>query len=524
MVVVCSMELSGIKITEKWFLFFPLLFAIYPIIFLYSHNVQELLFSQLYVPVAVALIATLICWLLLSFLIKDTIKTGVIITIFIISFFTYGVLFDWLTSLNFFTVKHRHILPIVLFITGYVVYFVYGIKNKEFFFNLAKILTGMILVLLIFSVGTAIPYEIKKMEYSHQNLVSTENQVFVNQSSVNTSSEYPDIYYIILDEYASSSTIKEIWGYDNSEFEDNLKNKGFFIAENSTSRYATTELSLDTSLNMEYAGPKISHEEFHKIILENKIDSYLGYPSIDEYKRIRENKVFHYLKSKNYTIISLDGFYSAKPVVGHMNADIHYDYIFEKKVILIDDFSFLVIEKSMLRSVNYLFQMNTMIGSYDVNRYSTQYIITKLKEIPKIKGPKFVYVHIMVPHTPFLFDQAGNQVNSENQNNWRDKEHYLNQYIFITNQIPSVVDNIITQSNNPPIIILQSDHGPRPFSGAQQGKTLDIPLIDMHKIFNAYYFPDGKNDVLYSNISPVNSFRVIFNKYFNENFTLLEDE
>ena len=40
---------------------------------------------------------------------------------------------------------------------------------------------------------------------------------------------------------------------------------------------------------------------------------------------------------------------------------------------------------------------------------------------------------------------------------------------------------------------------------------------------NAYYVPEGNETNLYDGISPVNTFRVIFNDYFNSNFELLED-
>jgi hypothetical protein len=40
---------------------------------------------------------------------------------------------------------------------------------------------------------------------------------------------------------------------------------------------------------------------------------------------------------------------------------------------------------------------------------------------------------------------------------------------------------------------------------------------------NAYYFPDQNYAALYPAISPVNSFRVIFNQYFGTDLELLED-
>ena len=41
-----------------------------------------------------------------------------------------------------------------------------------------------------------------------------------------------------------------------------------------------------------------------------------------------------------------------------------------------------------------------------------------------------------------------------------DKKNYINSLIFTNNKIDSIVDEILSNSYEPPIIILQSDHGP----------------------------------------------------------------
>ena len=51
-----------------------------------------------------------------------------------------------------------------------------------------------------------------------------------------------DIYYIIVDGYASSSTLEEIYGYDNHEFTDYLTERGFYVASESRSNYAKSTL------------------------------------------------------------------------------------------------------------------------------------------------------------------------------------------------------------------------------------------------------------------------------------------
>ena len=86
---------------------------------------------------------------------------------------------------------------------------------------------------------------------------------------------------------------------------------------------------------------------------------------------------------------------------------------------------------------------------------------------------------------------------------------------------------MLLNSEVPPIIILQADEGPFPprlkliQDWAQAtGKELKIKM----GILNAYYLPGIDKNVLYPSITPVNSFRIVFNLYFNINFELLPDE
>jgi hypothetical protein len=182
-------KLSELRLSEKWFYIFPPLCALYPVIFLYSNNVQELLLSQIWIPVVTALIASVICWALLSFLMKDSLKAGLITTIFIVIFFTYGILFDGLVSSNLFTVKNRHILPVILYIACMAGYAIYTIKNRDMIKNSAKFITVIIVMLLLLNVVTIIPHELNKIALSSQSSSSTLNASLLDQSG-----DYQDIY------------------------------------------------------------------------------------------------------------------------------------------------------------------------------------------------------------------------------------------------------------------------------------------------------------------------------------------
>jgi len=103
----------------------------------------------------------------------------------------------------------------------------------------------------------------------------------------------------------------------------------------------------------------------------------------------------------------------------------------------------------------------------------------------------------------------------------------LNQLIFVNNKIKIIIDEILSKSEVAPIIILQADHGPT--AALSQGmldgwhNPTDTMLRERMRIFNAYYLPQVGNDLLYKSITPVNTFRLVFNLYFGTNYELLSD-
>jgi hypothetical protein len=145
--------------------------------------------------------------------------------------------------------------------------------------------------------------------------------------------------------------------------------------------------------------------------------------------------------------------------------------------------------------------------------------LEKLQEIPVLPGPKFVFAHLVIPHQPFVFGPDGEQLviperllKGRTYYTVRDYQTgYTNQVAFISDRIAQVVQSILANSSVPPVIMIQGDHGPS-----------HADITDRMTILNAYYFP-GKESTLYPEITPVNSFRLLFNNYFNTNFERLED-
>jgi hypothetical protein len=178
-------------------------------------------------------------------------------------------------------------------------------------------------------------------------------------------------------------------------------------------------------------------------------------------------------------------------------------------------------------------------GRYDMFAQARRRVLHMLERLPEVsadRAPTFTLVHCLCPHPPFLFGEDGEDVSQ------RDKRYYLNdgtrfqgmtsepsvyvrgyrsQAVFITRRIEKVIDQILTSSKEPPIVILQSDHGSGLRLDMQSKERSD--LQERMGILNAYFFPDRNYERLYPDITPVNSFRVVLDAFFGGRLGLLPD-
>jgi len=91
----------------------------------------------------------------------------------------------------------------------------------------------------------------------------------------------------------------------------------------------------------------------------------------------------------------------------------------------------------------------------------------------------------------------------------------------LTKILKVTIENLLENSDNLPIIIIQSDTGPSIISA---DTINELQQVGRMSIFNAYYFPNEKYDRLYDDITPVNSFRIVFDSHFQTNYGIVEDK
>jgi hypothetical protein len=199
----------------------------------------------------------------------------------------------------------------------------------------------------------------------------------------------------------------------------------------------------------------------------------------------------------------------------------------------LNEFEGLLLSSTVANAAIDAWELNIPVPSYQLHRRYILYSLEELELIAGREGHKFVFAHIMAPHPPFVLDEKGNPVQPDRPYNSGDASGFMgtpDEYVtgytgeirYLNQRLMQVVDSILSRSTEPPIIIIQGDHGPGLyFNMIEPGNTC---LKERYSILNAYYFPDQDYRALYPSITPVNSFRVVFNQYFDADVELLEDK
>lgn len=481
----------------------PVLLAIVPTLYHYSNNVEKLTFVNLSrMLVLNTLVAGIVYAALLVFHKIQAIKAANAAVVFLIFFNVYGLCYRYLVQLDVVRIKHYTFLPLVLMVAVYLILFIAKVKNS-ISVRIWKNFLLIVSVLIFLNLFKIIPAEIKKGQSNIPSApLSLSDEALPAENS-------PDIYYIVLDEFAGFQAMRDYWGYDEVDhFVDFLKERSFFVAEESHGSSIDTLHQLATRLNYQEYSPG------------EDIQTY--------FNAIADNRVMRDLKSRGYTIVVFDETNMPYPSAKPMSADYLYEY--ESPSIpettrgeyglYFDEFGELVIDNTMLYAFSQSYRKNNPIVSQHSNMISFTVDNIASRNVP---SPKFVYVHLMLPHFPFIFDRNGNITESDQFTNWN---HYLENYIYSIKIAETMINNILSEADahNPPVIVLQSDHGARNHLTARVGSAVlpNYPEEFKTLILYALYLPGYDYSSLPQDINPVNTFPIVFNHLFETNIALIK--
>lgn len=487
-------------------LFAPFLLAVQPVLHLFSINDTELYFSEAIRSLLGSLLFAVVVLGLAYLLVRDWRKAAAFASLFIFLFFLSGDVSDW-TVTTFGLGPIRADLLILALVIAAILLGGWLLQHK--IRNIASVNLYFNLLSLLFFISDGIPVGAHLLESG----MSPRQEPPVPVAA-RSASPRPDIYYIILDGYGRQDVLQAFYDFDNSDFLAALEVRGFYIAGESSSNYVQTLLSLSSSLNMDYL------QELDAKQIESREDLV---------RLLAKSEARSLLARNGYQLVSFRNSYNATI----SNAEIYYDDT--GLVYPVSAFESLVIDRSLARVLLYVpaFHKALIEMPYETHRSQILSTFARLEEIPALDGDTFVYAHIIAPHPPFVFDERGAALPHNEPFRLADGNNYIKSHsrasyiegyrkqIQYVNQLVLAAIDAILASETPPIIIIQGDHGPG--SRLHQGSLEKTVPAERFGILNAYYFPDQDYAALYPSISPVNSFRVVFNQFFDSNYALIPD-
>ena len=486
----------------------PLFIGAYPVVFLYYANSEVFDFSIVLTPLATSLALTLVLWWGISHLTRDKKRSAIYTSVLVLGAYSFGPVHDLLGTFSFEQGLETVSLTIRLVISSFVIVLVSAvlclILNKHV--GAATYVVNIVaLVLVCAPLGEIAVMTVQRLQL--RQFVPDRSSFEVIPSAIAETENPPDIYFIVLDGYGQSGFLAERYDLDNSQFLNFLADKGFRVTPKSRANYPWTLVSLTSTLNFSYLHEPLGWEL--KPFTDRRLMREL----------LQENRTVRNLRAAGYTTVAFEGeYYEAELRNVHRTIG---EWWFPN--------SFQIAYLQMTPLTALLRQLGWPV-LYDLHRERILYTLEHLPDVAPMPSPKFVFAHIYFGHAPFVFGRQGEPVNRAWTYSWEDRpgvgeeeyiQGYRDQVHYLNGKVEAAVTRILAESDRTPIIILQGDHGP----GLRTSSTLaDTDVRERYSIFSAYLFPDGGDENLYDSISPVNTFRVLFNHYFGTDYPLLEDK
>jgi hypothetical protein len=339
------------------------------------------------------------------------------------------------------------------------------------------------------------------------------------QKQAGTSTQKPDIYYLVFDRYGSAPMLKEHYDFDNSGLMDSLSGLGFVNRLDAKANYPFTMESITSTMAMSY------HTELEKLFGKAKIQTAFPYRDI-----FSNPPIAQLLKQNGYDYNLVSSWWDFTRV--GIKADSMPSASFRLRILgmtsYMSDLSRDVINKSILSQwlKKGVSVRGRAIIKYDLDNSPRDNFFAQAAAIKQLAGskhdkPQFTFAHILAPHDPYIFDADGTASSYDggrNDNGVDETEKYRRGLTYLNTQIKDTMAYIREKSPNAAIII-QADEGPYPkqfrhkLTPDHYYDPVDLSLDQMQQkygIIASYYMPGVDTETVAKNITAsVNPFRFI---------------
>lgn len=328
----------------------------------------------------------------------------------------------------------------------------------------------------------------------------------------------PNVYFFMLDAYSRSDELAKL-DINNDYFIEQLIDNDFYVAKQSTSNFMSTPYSLQALYSMEYPDLFINDVNLrNEIILGNNsvVNNFklLGYQHI----RMGPNQatITDCSGKEDHCLFRLNELDGNAAGAGSIYTEI--------------------LKMSPLYSIpTRLFPELFYRNVYNKSTIGDAQLAWK-KIQREIAAPFFLEMNVWQPHAPYLLNKECDPIinileynvenlKKENANFGTAIRHYEGEIHCVNKQIISFI-NFINESDPDAIVIILSDHGHQ-FStdlSLNAESWSDESAKARSSNLWAAKLPEYCRNLMYSDISPVNTFRIVFSCIYNQKIGLLPDK
>lgn len=484
---------------------YPVLAAAFSVLYLWASNLdQDIAPGEALRLLGACVAGAAIVYLVLRGLLRDPHRAGLATLILIVLFFSYGYELQWMEGR-----LKRDVSTSLL--TAFLLLAFVGVAVAFRARTWAPKLTrGLNVVVAVLVLMNAVPVVIHQLTPTAQASADAKSHP-LRLAGVHLPEGPPrDVYYVIFDRYANVKTLAEQYGFDDEPQMTWLEDHGFFVARDSLANYPKTTHSLSSSLNMEY---------LDGLARQMGTDSSDWQPLYDRFRGFDVERAFQGL---GYRTEHIGSWWTPSAIDPY--ADENFVYGGQP------EFSHVFLSTTMWPKLSETLGIQPYVSFERIQYERVRFQIRSLERIAEDPRPTFTFAHFTLPHPPYVYDADGRFVPPDVAAREDQDRAYVDQLIYTNRVMRELVEDLDEgPADRDPIIVIQSDEGPHPLALEQDEDHYtftEAPLPELQRklrILNAYSLPGCSDDGLTPSITPVNSFRVVFDDCFGGAVPLLPD-
>lgn len=483
----------------------PLLLAAYAVLFLWSQNLGETDAGQVLVPLVALVDGAALLTLALGAVLGDRRRGALVAAPLVVGSLMYGHVANLVSGVGIpgFAQQAGWVMLVG---SAAIAALRLGIDRVA---AMDRLLGRVAALLVLVTLALIVPHQVR---------VTTAGPPAPAREPIATRTDAPmrDVYWLVFDRYGSDRALELRYGVAN-DLTGWLREQGFTVLPDSHANYIRTVLSMATSLNMAHLPELLPDQPADGTDL-GPVNAALQDPL-----------VARQFKALGYRYHHIGSWWD--PTRRDAGADANH--VPPSALPFGGDFTDALFDESAIPALARRLGLSTETQERRHFTYST-FGLGALEGLRDEPGPKFVVAHILLPHGPHVFDRDGSFLGDDEARatGLSSVERYERQLAYTNTRLREILGGLLDlPEERRPIVILQADEGPWPVEYTAERKATDDwaeraseeDLEEKFGIMNAWYLPGGDDLGLDPAMTAINTFPVLFDRYFGIPYATLPD-